>query len=62
MRKFFIRRKARAEYRKECIDHDDIFRITLRNQITRVINIFIKNMQIQRRRGKFHIESTNFKK
>ena len=62
MKKLFNRREARVEYRKECINHDDILRTALQNQITRVINIFIRNVQIQRRREEIHIKSTDFEK
>ena len=62
MRKFFIRREARAEYHKKCINYNNIFRTALQNQITRIINIFIRNVQIQRRREEFHIKSTDFEK
>ena len=62
MKRFFIRREARVKYRKKCINHDNIFRIVLRSQITRIINIFIRNVQIQQRRKEFHIKLTDFKK
>ena len=62
MKRFFNRRETRVEYRRKYINHDDILRIVLRNQITRVINIFIKNVQIQRYREEIRIKSTDFKK